>query len=229
MGKSGSGKTSMRSIIFANYIARDTMRNPKTILHAHTLRSVRTHALARARARTHPCSHTHTQDLPSQCSGAACAHVLCIRLVCVLLPLRYEARLMRMRDGPLRLLRRLNATMYVEHSNVRFLNNLTLNLWDCGAASPREHAGDRASCGMQTFRMQQAILRTRMRLSFRHRARHAAKRSSWRIISRRTAIIFSAAFRKHNTHARTHARNVTLRGCLSHKMQLRCEHMLFFA
>lgn len=26
MGKSGSGKTSMRSIIFANYVARDTMR-----------------------------------------------------------------------------------------------------------------------------------------------------------------------------------------------------------
>ncbi len=26
MGKSGSGKTSMRSIIFANYIARDTQR-----------------------------------------------------------------------------------------------------------------------------------------------------------------------------------------------------------
>ena len=26
MGKSGSGKTSMRSIIFANYIARDTRR-----------------------------------------------------------------------------------------------------------------------------------------------------------------------------------------------------------
>jgi Ras-related GTP-binding protein A/B len=26
MGKSGSGKTSMRSIIFANYLARDTMR-----------------------------------------------------------------------------------------------------------------------------------------------------------------------------------------------------------
>lgn len=26
MGKSGSGKTSMRSIIFANYIARDTHR-----------------------------------------------------------------------------------------------------------------------------------------------------------------------------------------------------------
>jgi len=52
MGKSGSGKTSMRSIIFANYIARDTTR--------------------------------------------------------------------------------LGATIDVEHSNVRFLGNLVLNLWDCG-------------------------------------------------------------------------------------------------
>ncbi|XP_065886992.1 ras-related GTP-binding protein A-like [Dysidea avara] len=52
MGSSGSGKTSMRSIIFANYIARDT--------------------------------------------------------------------------------RRLGATIDVEHSHVRFLGNLVLNLWDCG-------------------------------------------------------------------------------------------------
>jgi len=52
MGKSGSGKTSMRSIIFANYIARDTTR--------------------------------------------------------------------------------LGPTMDVEHSHVRFLGNLFLNLWDCG-------------------------------------------------------------------------------------------------
>lgn len=52
MGKSGSGKTSMRSIIFANYIARDT--------------------------------------------------------------------------------RRLGATIDVEHSHVRLLGSLTLNLWDCG-------------------------------------------------------------------------------------------------
>ncbi|KAJ3336659.1 hypothetical protein HDU93_002391 [Gonapodya sp. JEL0774] len=52
MGKSGSGKTSMRSIIFANYVARDT--------------------------------------------------------------------------------RRLGATIDVEHSHVRFLSNLVLNLWDCG-------------------------------------------------------------------------------------------------
>ncbi|EDV28405.1 Ras-related GTP-binding protein A [Trichoplax sp. H2] len=52
MGKSESGKTSMRSIIFANYIARDT--------------------------------------------------------------------------------RRLGATIDVEHSHVRFLGNLVLNIWDCG-------------------------------------------------------------------------------------------------
>jgi len=52
MGRSASGKTSMRSIIFANYIARDTMR--------------------------------------------------------------------------------LGATIDVEHSHVRFLGNLVLNLWDCG-------------------------------------------------------------------------------------------------
>jgi len=52
MGTSGSGKTSMRSIIFANYIARDTMR--------------------------------------------------------------------------------LGPTIDVEHSAVRFLGNLVLNLWDCG-------------------------------------------------------------------------------------------------
>ncbi|ORX86017.1 rraga protein [Basidiobolus meristosporus CBS 931.73] len=68
MGKSGSGKTSMRSIIFSNYIARDT--------------------------------------------------------------------------------RRLGATIDVEHSHVRFLGNLVLNLWDCGGqeafmenyfASQRDH------------------------------------------------------------------------------------------
>ena len=52
MGKSGAGKTSMRSMIFANYLARDTMR--------------------------------------------------------------------------------LGATIDVEHSHVRFLGNLVLNLWDCG-------------------------------------------------------------------------------------------------
>jgi len=52
MGKSGAGKTSMRSIIFANYMAKDTMR--------------------------------------------------------------------------------LSPTLDVEHTHVRFLGNLVLNLWDCG-------------------------------------------------------------------------------------------------
>lgn len=52
MGKSGSGKSSMRSIIFSNYVARDT--------------------------------------------------------------------------------RRLGATIDVDLSHVKFLGNLTLNLWDCG-------------------------------------------------------------------------------------------------
>lgn len=35
MGKSGSGKTSMRSIIFANYIARDTRRLGATSTYHH--------------------------------------------------------------------------------------------------------------------------------------------------------------------------------------------------
>lgn len=54
MGKSGSGKSSMRSIIFSNYVARDT--------------------------------------------------------------------------------RRLGATIDVDMSHVKFLGNLTLNLWDCGGS-----------------------------------------------------------------------------------------------
>ncbi|KAJ1342340.1 hypothetical protein BSLG_003099 [Batrachochytrium salamandrivorans] len=61
MGKSGSGKTSMRSIIFANYIARDTRR-----------------------------------------LGATSYAPICFESV------------------------------DVEHSHVRFLGNLVLNLWDCG-------------------------------------------------------------------------------------------------
>jgi Ras-related GTP-binding protein A/B len=52
MGKSGAGKSSMRSIIFSNYVAKDV--------------------------------------------------------------------------------RRLGATIDVEHSNIKFMGNLMLNLWDCG-------------------------------------------------------------------------------------------------
>ncbi|XP_032704848.1 ras-related GTP-binding protein B isoform X1 [Lontra canadensis] len=80
MGKSGSGKTSMRSIIFANYIARDTRRLGATILdRLHSLQinsSLSTYSLVDS------VGNTKTFD--------------------------------------------------VEHSHVRFLGNLVLNLWDCG-------------------------------------------------------------------------------------------------
>ncbi|XP_017509622.1 ras-related GTP-binding protein B isoform X1 [Manis javanica] len=80
MGKSGSGKTSMRSIIFANYIARDTRRLGATILDGlHSLQinsSLSTYSLVDS------VGNTKTFD--------------------------------------------------VEHSHVRFLGNLVLNLWDCG-------------------------------------------------------------------------------------------------
>lgn len=70
MGKSGSGKTSMRSIIFANYIARDTSRLGAT----------------------------------SECFPNSNPPMITLFLFSV----------------------------DVEHSHVRFLGNLVLNLWDCG-------------------------------------------------------------------------------------------------
>ena len=70
MGKSGSGKTSMRSIIFANYIARDTRRLGAT-------------------------------SMPYMRSNRQVVTVICF-------------------------------VVDVEHSHVRFLGNLVLNLWDCG-------------------------------------------------------------------------------------------------
>ncbi|XP_049560574.1 ras-related GTP-binding protein B isoform X8 [Orcinus orca] len=83
MGKSGSGKTSMRSIIFANYIARDTRRLGATILdRLHSLQinsSLSTYSLVDS------VGNTKTFD--------------------------------------------------VEHSHVRFLGNLVLNLWDCGGGT----------------------------------------------------------------------------------------------
>lgn len=91
MGKSGSGKTSMRSIIFANYIARDTRRLGATSewsglgegpLSARLLSCVISGYLTILSSTTPPHTHTLTVD--------------------------------------------------VEHSHVRFLGNLVLNLWDCG-------------------------------------------------------------------------------------------------
>lgn len=71
MGKSGSGKSSMRSIIFSNYVAKDV--------------------------------------------------------------------------------RRLGATIDVEHSHAKFMGNLTLNLWDCGGQAhsfqmtPHEYTSSNAA------------------------------------------------------------------------------------
>lgn len=78
MGKSGSGKTSMRSIIFSNYIARDTRRlgaTSKVLIYCFFSRIVMNNKLTQ---------------------------IVLLQLV------------------------------DVEHSNVKFLGNLVLNLWDCG-------------------------------------------------------------------------------------------------
>ncbi|XP_008292208.1 ras-related GTP-binding protein A isoform X1 [Stegastes partitus] len=87
MGKSGSGKTSMRSIIFANYIARDTRRlgaTSKSILR----------------------------------KGSACRCIFNAGCVLNLIYKKSSHYLLNLVD--------------VEHSHVRFLGNLVLNLWDCG-------------------------------------------------------------------------------------------------
>lgn len=82
MGKSGSGKTSMRSIIFANYIARDTRRLGATSKCARYKESCHMKIF-------------NLFDLTKKC------------------PFMFNA-------------------VDVEHSHVRFLGNLVLNLWDCG-------------------------------------------------------------------------------------------------
>lgn len=87
MGKSGSGKTSMRSIIFANYIARDTRRLGATS------------------------KNTAKKSAAWKCvCDAWCFHVPMYKT--------FYLSLLNVVD--------------VEHSHVRFLGNLVLNLWDCG-------------------------------------------------------------------------------------------------
>lgn len=91
MGKSGSGKTSMRSIIFSNYIARDTRR----------LGATRKYKLFPLRP-FFSLSHV---------SGKTIVWCSCSQL-------HYIVDQFHLVD--------------VEHSHVRFLGNLMLNLWDCG-------------------------------------------------------------------------------------------------
>lgn len=75
MGKSGSGKTSMRSIIFANYIAKDTRRLGATSINIF-INYINKYII--------------------------------ITVTIIIF------------------------SVDVEHSHVRFLGNLVLNLWDCG-------------------------------------------------------------------------------------------------
>lgn len=88
MGKSGSGKTSMRSIIFANYIARDTRRLGATSKY----RIGNSHGIRKNNVMACGCSRFCNHDF-----------IWCCK-----------------------------CTVDVEHSHVRFLGNLVLNLWDCG-------------------------------------------------------------------------------------------------
>ncbi|KAG9340180.1 hypothetical protein JZ751_021905 [Albula glossodonta] len=92
MGKSGSGKTSMRSIIFANYIARDTRRLGATSKDRKVTEKSRRRMLA--------------IDLQENL-------------------IKTEAQLTIPVSPP-------SVPVDVEHSHVRFLGNLVLNLWDCG-------------------------------------------------------------------------------------------------
>ena len=92
MGKSSSGKTSMRSIIFANYIARDTKR------------------LGATSACTAPLQLPPLGRPPESCTTDSSLQCVCLTPVYTSIP----------------------SAVDVEHSHVRFLGDLVLNLWDCG-------------------------------------------------------------------------------------------------
>ena len=125
MGKSGSGKTSMRSIIFANYIARDTRRLGATSeTAAPFLPALPCSALAR-RLR----------------GGRKAQRGGCCRPQCAArtrraqergpeerVPLRPHGGAALAHASPLPPHRPVD----VDHSHVRFLGDLVLNLWDCG-------------------------------------------------------------------------------------------------
>lgn len=98
MGKSGSGKTSMRSIIFANYIARDTRRLGATSKTFFSLIFIRWPAFL----------------------GLNFLYFVDCILYLVVLHRKDQIRA------------QFIFLVDVEHSHVRFLGNLVLNLWDCG-------------------------------------------------------------------------------------------------
>jgi GTPase SAR1 family protein len=106
MGKSGSGKTSMRSIIFANYIARDTRRLGATSTAGGWLPPPR---LPTSLYPQPPRPLPHTAPPPPS-----------------------PPRDTRHRAFTSFVVTHVARAVDVEHSHVRFLGDLVLNLWDCG-------------------------------------------------------------------------------------------------
>ncbi|CAG2108585.1 unnamed protein product [Medioppia subpectinata] len=184
MGKSGSGKTSMRSIIFANYIARDTRRLGATIdvEHSH-VRFLGNLVLNLWDCGGQPLWRTisplnersallafnaffisflfsqnifrnvevliYVFDVESrELEKDMHYYQSCLEAILQFSPETkiYDFVLLMGKSGSgktsmrsiifanyiARDTRRLGATIDVEHSHVRFLGNLVLNLWDCG-------------------------------------------------------------------------------------------------
>ena len=153
MGKSGSGKTSMRSIIFANYIARDTRRLGATSkfsgIHYHIVvlvLIVKTNRCPYVQVSYDyrwylKCSHfflmTYRSDVSKECCVSVAVVMTSYPRICpchcyharkpLILHINLELCKNKVRSNLC-----FTFTVDVEHSHVRFLGNLVLNLWDCG-------------------------------------------------------------------------------------------------
>ncbi|XP_045688597.1 ras-related GTP-binding protein B isoform X1 [Phyllostomus hastatus] len=121
MGKSGSGKTSMRSIIFANYIARDTRRLGAT----RTERRIGACEGGSAREVVGVTSEAERREFFEKCSQQCHTVEVLDRLHSLQINSSLSTYSLVDSVGNTK-------TFDVEHSHVRFLGNLVLNLWDCG-------------------------------------------------------------------------------------------------
>lgn len=148
MGKSGSGKTSMRSIIFANYIARDTRRLGATSKQLPILFVVMQTCSWFPFCSTPVYSYAWERILFLECfwgtlvSALGYVFVECQQVclsVCLCAWDGLFANLCSSTGG--QEMREWSFSgvcvcslfaVDVEHSHVRFLGNLVLNLWDCG-------------------------------------------------------------------------------------------------
>ena len=125
MGKSGSGKTSMRSIIFANYIARDTRRLGATIGKMKNSKKFFWFLSENA---------FFSYLFSSHIIKSLCAR----KILNVNKRNFWEDRVFffvyNFKTHPWAVASYTDflCILDVEHSHVRFLGNLVLNLWDCG-------------------------------------------------------------------------------------------------